>query len=368
MPGSKVTTADAEGPDSPGAPDAYQDSAGAGAPAPMPDANELPGATCPAAQVVRFNSLPLCAPRELPSHRDVPEIPGQVLDTDDPTMCTPMTGDGADKVCFVMAQDSLTVKSTLRATGRRPPVLAASTIDVQALLDVGSHRGKVPEIGAGADPDVCLLAGGSLPSAHGGGAGGSFVTSGGAGGGDVAGDTGGKPGAGVLPDSLRGGCAGQASDAGSGAGHGGGAVYLSARVSIVLTGEINAAGESGDGGPVGDSGGGAGAGGMVVFDAPMVTGPGSVIATGGGGGGGGGDTTPDRQGKEPVTSSPARGGTAGAHGGDGGDGATTSAAAAGGGRPGSSGGGGGGGGGGAGFIRAPGNAELGGTVTPPPMP
>ena len=294
-----------------------------------------------------------------------------LLDTDSSPMCASVPN--GNKYC-VIAGTTITLEARLRATGARPLVLIASdSIAVSALVDVGSHRGDDPEIGAGADPASCSDAN-ARPGVAGGGAGGSFVTEGGAGG--ASGGAGGLPGAATTAIvDLRGGCAGQSgqgSGGGSG-GHGGGAVYVIAGQRIDVIGAINAAGESGDGGvgPM-SGGGGAGAGGMIGLDAPTIMGVGLILANGGGGGEGSDDDANGIRGSDPSGVDAATGGNSGAdRGGDGGDGADAVTLA----RDGQAGavvagraGGGGGGGGAAGVVKAPAGAMLGTQVSPSPAP
>ena len=292
------------------------------------------------------------------------------IDTSNSPMCTAVISGG--DYC-VLAGTMISVDVKLRATGARPLVLVArDSIATTGGIDVGSHRGAIPETGAGADPVTCQA--GTAPVTAGGGAGGSFAGLGGGGGAGASGS-----GAGGLPGSsittiveLRGGCRAQdgAGPSKGAGGHGGGAVFLIAGTSIEVGGNINAAGEGGGAGVNNSSGaGGGGAGGMIGFDAPTIMGTSLVLANGGGGGEGSGLNTAGNAGFDPSSTAAATGGANGtAAGGDGGNG---SAGPAGG--PGAQGlagttGGGGGGGGGAGFIKAPATATLGALVSPPATP
>lgn len=309
-----------------------------------------------------------------------------MIDTDQSNACTVITADG---YCAVVATD-ITIAATLRVTGSRPLVLVADgsiTVAQAGVVDVGSHRGAVPELGTGAEPKTCGV--GSPPgvsSTSGGGAGGSFADLGGDGGAGFASEVGGGragPPAPVI-NQLRGGCAGQngartihtpGTDGGIG-GHGGGAVFLIAGSAIDVLGKIDATGEAGRGGPSSSGacgGGGGGSGGMIGFDAPAVQSTGLILASGGGGGqgadfaGSGG-----LDGADPTTTFAALGGTGsgGGNGGSGGDGSSrtgTAGKGADGINVSSSEGGGGGGGGGAGFIKAPATATLGANISPVPM-
>ena len=281
-----------------------------------------------------------------------------------------------DQYC-VVAASSIAVASQIvvGAHGLRALVLvAAGTIDVQGAIDVSSDVVR-PVLGAGADPATCAR--GTLPVDAGGGAGGSFAGRGGNG--QAIAGANATPASELLAmPSLRGGCPGQAGSApddpigGGAGGPGGGAVALVAQA-IVLDGQINASGAGGRGGPRGPSGGGGGgSGGMIVLDtSSLAPDPrGALFANGGGGGEGGGIVTGGSAGVAVgidggVSTGPterARGGSNGSNdqSGDGADGSLGSELA---GHDAvdpitESGGGGGGGGGGAGFVHAPGIAQI----------
>lgn len=304
------------------------------------------------------------------------------IDTSSSSMCVATTSGG--DYCVIAATD-ITIAMPLRATGSRPLVLLATGgITTGAVIDVGSHRGATPELGAGADPAGCPA--GTPPDASiGGGAGGSFAGQGGFGGTGV--HDGGAPGAKTTSiTSLRGGCPGQTgldsqgamSLAGGTKGHGGGAVYLIAGTQIQVLGGISAGGEGGVGGArstgPGGGGGGGGSGGMIVLEAPAITGGSSISANGAGGGQGanpGSSAAVPGNGQDASTFAAAAGGTGGG-GPQGGAGASGVVAG-----PGTGGGngdqidsddagiGGGGGGGGAGLVLAPATANLGTSVSPP---
>jgi len=306
-----------------------------------------------------------------------------VINTDTSQMCAAVKSGGT--YC-VLAGTTITIDAKLRAAGTRPLVLLATdsiTIGTTGVVDVGSHNGATPEIGAGGDPAGCVAP--MAAGTSGGGAGGSFIGAGGNGGtGGLGAGAGGGGGGGAAAaittvTELRGGCAGQdGEDNGNAAakglkGHGGGAVYLIAGNKIDVQGGINATGEGAGPGVTGSAGGGGGgAGGMIGFDAPMITASGLLLASGGGGGEGSGPATLGVAGADPTTIAAAAGGKAGtASGGDGGNGSTATAAAPGEtGKPGNNtnGGGGGGGGGGAGLIKAPATATLGTQISPAATP
>jgi hypothetical protein len=315
------------------------------------------------------------------------------IDTSNSPLCAAIASGG--NYC-VLVGTTISVSAALRAAGPKPLVLLASdsiTTTSTGIIDVGSHRGATPEIGAGGDPATCDdgTLPGSASSTSGGGAGGSFTGNGGDGGngggngnsGTGNGGVGGKAGAVAAASitELRGGCAGQD---GNGAGtskglkgHGGGAVLFLAGTTITIGGTVQASGEGGGAGvTLAAGGGGGGAGGMIWFDAPVVAGDGLLLANGGGGGGGSSSTAMGSNGADPTTVMAAIGGdgrlTIGGKGGNG-----SAGAAAGPGSPGAGGindnnsalrGGGGGGGGGAGVIKAPAGASLGTQISPAVTP
>lgn len=302
---------------------------------------------------------------------------GTSLDTDAPNACARVLTGGTG-LCVIVAT-TISVEATLRATGTRSLVLIARdsiTITSSGAIDVASPRSLNPAFGAGGDPGTCTT--GMLPTrangTNGGGAGGSFVGLGGRGGnaGGVPGGLGGFPAAVVTPiTELRGGCPGQDGQGALDKGHGGGAVLLLAGSTITVTGKINASGGAGGGGASGNAGGGGGgSGGMIVLNAPTVTGTGLILANGGGGGEGSGalGTESGNPGADPTSTTAAPGGSLGMNaGGDGGNGSagTMPAGAAGGNVVNASAiGGGGGGGGGAGTIRVPVGHTLGSNVSP----
>jgi hypothetical protein len=308
--------------------------------------------------------------------------------TDDTSVCT-ATVSGATTYC-VIAATTISITATLRATGTRPLVLIATdSITISApsgVIDVGSHRGLNPSVGAGGDSALCGTLGTAPTLANGtsgGGAGGSFASQGGAGGlgGNGGGNTNGGAGGVAAPitaaTELRGGCPGQdgggANSMSARHGEGGGAVFLIAGHKIDVEGSILATGEGGLAASSGESGGGGGgSGGMIGFDARTIMGNGLILASGGGGGGGGSIIDSGVAGAEPTSTAVATGGAgADGFGGLGGGGSPVGL-----GVPGGNGqnglndnspnlrGGGGGGGGGAGVIKAPNIARLGTNTSP----
>jgi hypothetical protein len=221
-------------------------------------------------------------------------------------------------VRVVWTQD-FTVSGTLRVTGSLPVLFAANgDIDVSGTIDVSSsYDGTTYVLGAGASSNAADCA--NPPEAgvkclqHGasGGGGGGFGTAGGQGDHGAAsrdcgdGDSGKPPTAGglmvAIPTAVRAGCAGASGewtddvggadgDQGLG-GPGGGAVHLTGRLSLTVSGTINAGGGAG-GGASGNraSGGGGGSGGYIGIESRVVTlTDTAVLAANGGGGGGGSD-------------------------------------------------------------------------------
>lgn len=324
--------------------------------------------------------------------------------------CTQLVPQSGGPALCVLAGTMIEIAAgaTVRAVGVNPVgstaawtnplvLIATQTITIAGTFDASSHFsetvGGQPALGAGARTIAgCFATGvdgpaGSGNNGGGGGAGGSFGTVGGVGGnGGNNNNTGhGSPAATMAPTLLAGGCPGGHGGDGAGGmvsggagGNPGGAVYLLAGQSIVVSGKLNASGAGGVGGIEGNNssggGGGGGAGGLVVLEAPQVSVTGTVFANGGGGGAGAGNVGDGndngKPGVDPAAATPAApggGGTSG--GGNGGAGAAGTAAAA----AGNKGGGnapqsaGGGGGGGAGVIRVlgPSPTSIGGTVSPP---
>jgi hypothetical protein len=228
---------------------------------------------------------------------------------------------GPEVAVFNVESFVLEAGAHLFVIGDKPLVIASwDRIEIAGILDAGSTTGELDvtlrvdgstRIGAGANPAVgCETAfgspGGNAVSSggSGGGGGGAFSGNGGRGGiGDTSMQPGGPGGVAVaLPSVIRGGCrGGHSGTAGTGVsspatplsisvgGNGGGAIELSARVAIVVTGTVTAGGAGGGGAPQGSAagGGGGGAGGYIGLDAPMVElATASTIAANGGGGGG----------------------------------------------------------------------------------
>jgi hypothetical protein len=304
-------------------------------------------------------------------------------------------GDGSE-VCVLVVRDlRIAPEASLRVTGTRPLVIAASgEVVIDGLLDVsarGIERG--PGGGAGglpARPDGQGPAGGTrgqlegtYPDGGGGGGGGcGDGGDGGSGGGADGGEGGagrmttleplvGGSGGGLGPGGLRSGASGNAGFGGGG----GGAVQISARVAIRMRGRIFAGGGGGGAGGTDDrftnwgAGGGGGAGGGILLESPVLEllDGAALLASGGGGGSGGNRGTPLAPGQD-GRSLPGRasggtgGGTYGASGGDSGGGADADALDGLDNDNGGANGGGGGGGVGCVVLRSPSMAPLPGTV------
>jgi hypothetical protein len=327
---------------------------------------------------------------------DPPPISMTPLNTDTSPQCASLTH--GDNYC-VIAATTFSIQTTLRATGSRPLVLLATdsiTIGPAGSVDVGSHAGPTPELGAGHDPlsscDPPDFPPTTANNTSGGGAGGSFASIGGFGGngastGSSHGGFGGSSTSSVEISKLRGGCSGQrgAGGAGGAGGHGGGAVFLIAGNKIEVKGPVNAGGEGGKGGGVkaatastpasGGGGGGGGAGGMIGFDAPVIIismDP-LIHADGGGGGEAASSATAGHSGADSYLQLAAApgGSDENSNGGDGGAG-SLGGLGLGGAKDGLPGdgvsvlGSGGGGGGGAGVIVVRGNVNFGKNVSPAP--
>ncbi len=340
---------------------------------------------------------PPCAPGYL-NLCDVKERADPFTPTSSATINTTTDGrcivkaqaNGPELCILYFAKVDIPTGVTITVTGSRALVLASTTtLDIAGTLDVGSRRTRA-ERGAASNHSTCAYA--TNPESDGGGggggAGGSFSTQGGSGGAGDMNDNndqggsalGGLPGTAIdePPAVLRGGCQGQkagnaTNNGGGGGGASGGAVYLSARSTIDISGTVLATGAGGSGVSSRNGGGGAGSGGTIVIESQTQSAlSGTFLATGGGGGEGGGAPNigqdPGESGDDATTAAAAAGGNAIAEGGDGGGGATSSNNAvvpAGKGQD--SDGGGGGGGGGNGFIYVRGAGRmLTGTFAPRP--
>jgi hypothetical protein len=222
-------------------------------------------------------------------------------------------------VCIVYAGTISVDSPSARITGSIPLVLAsAGTITITGGLSVASSQ--QPQVdGAGASFTGCRISPGNADtSASGSGApGGSFRGIGGAGGSSPS-----KVGVAAAPtlaqvDFIRGGCAGgpggigKNGAAGTG-GASGGAVYMIAKDSIVISGTVDASGAGGSGTVPSQGGNGGGSGGLVGLEAPAITigAFATVVVLGGGGAAGGSQTANGAAGGDAVGMGQALGGTA----------------------------------------------------------
>jgi hypothetical protein len=321
---------------------------------PGPAGGDAPGVNC-----IGGGLLWVC-PDPAPTS-ELAVVGPQAIDTGTDPACVTMRSGTVEVCAIVRGSIEIAAAATLRVVGPRPLVLASmSTISVLGAIDAASYLGK--PAGAGGDPQPCQLI--APPAGAGGGAGGSFGGNGGNGG---SGGSMAPPRVTTLTE-IRGGCAGGiGGDKGAQpAGSGGGAIYLIARDSILISGRINASGAGGGGADnsITSGGSGGGAGGLIGLDAPSISGAGTLFANGGGGGGGGGLFIAGKPGTESTDAkSPGLGGS-GSGGGDGGDGSVGTTLDGASGLNGPSGAG-GGGGGGAGAIYARGMFTVAGAISPP---
>lgn len=289
---------------------------------------------------------------------------------------------------MVIQAGSLDIDAHVAVRGDKPLIIVARrTIAVgQFLLDVSANAqmpgpgGAPPGMGSGAGLSGAANPGGAADA---GGGGASHGTLGGAGG-DVIGANS-ETFAGGMPGPIIGSAASLLGGSGGGlpshpgtcmidGGAGGGAIQLTAGVSIVFNGGIDASGGGGKGGATcgsdGSGGAGGGAGGMVYLQSPMLLGQGYISANGGGGGEGattGGAVAGVAGGEGHILDGGGAGGESGNTGGNGGDGADGTNT----GDPGEAGplegnGGGGGGGGGRIYVHTAGSAPS-YTTSPPAL-
>jgi hypothetical protein len=293
---------------------------------------------------------------------------------------------GSTLAC-VLGGNTLNVDSgsTLTVTGSLPVVLVArGNLTIAGYVYVGSDRSGNQNVGPGANWPTCDATGTTGVTnggGGGGGAGGSFGGLGGNGGNGNGGVAKGGTAAAVAMQplaALRGGCPGAAGGDGQGGTAGGsansgGAIFVIARGTLTISGEIDAAGEAGDSGQASKGGaGGSGSGGMIVLAGGTIAASGAKINANGGGGGGAADNNNSGANGDDVAGDmptlPAAGGPSGgsAAGGGGPGGAGASGPGNGGnGSGGGSSGGGGGGGGGFGVIHVlDGGVLTGATVSP----
>lgn len=292
-----------------------------GAPVDALDVHDAPAdvMTCYGTGLLRLClEQPLATPRSLAG----------AIDTGIDVTCTRIVAqlDGPS-LCVVSAQ-SIEIAGPLSLRGERPLVLVSdSSIRIAAEVDASSKLGGKRGPG-GQDSCGTGLDGQSGTTGAGGGAAGTFNFRGGNG---ALGENGAAMAySAFVPTAItdvRGGCPGfRGGDAGGNkgglGGNGGGAFYAISNGPILITGDgsINASGSAGTGGAAGGGGGGGGgSGGMIVLDGTAVTVAGPVFARGGGAGAGGGTTTAGTSGVDPSNQIyGGDGGTAGVTGGGGG--------------------------------------------------
>jgi hypothetical protein len=310
----------------------------------------------------------------------VPTLPTQgvslpaMIDTGTSALCSMDAAfvDASQPAACVIVGTTITMGGNTSVRGPKPLVLVATdSVVIDHDLDVAAHRGQAVPAGGNWSGCGSATSGADRSNGGGGGAGGSFITKGGDGG---TGDNGsGLAGAAApalgMPAILHGGCPGSHGGDGqqpaAGIANGGGAIYIVAANSIMLSGLINASGSGvvGDGHTAG--GGGGGSGGMIVLYAPAIDASGKLLANGGGGAAGGSQNTDGDDGSDEIIMMPLVAPPGGAGpGGAGGAGSTNGTPGTGAADSLSNNAGGGGGGGGAGYIRS--NLALtGGVYTPP---
>jgi hypothetical protein len=232
-------------------------------------------------------------------------------DTDNGTLTDPMGSlvphqseviDQGGTFARLVSIESLKLRSpaTLRGQGGLPLIIASwNEIEIEGTIDFDSLRGASP--GAGANPIQCETGGAQRgendTSGGAGGGGGGFGGDGGDGGdgdGDNTLSTGGSGGIGLgqAPTIVRGGCPGAAGgdvlSPAAPSSNGGGAIQLTARTTLVVSGSIFAGGAGGLGGPQNSrcGGTGGGSGGFIGLQAPTIalTDNAQLTANGGGGG------------------------------------------------------------------------------------
>jgi hypothetical protein len=299
------------------------------------------------------------------------------FDTDDGTLTSPAgasttVGGLASQVttgpqlwAIVVTDFTIQSDNVLEVTGSNPlAIISYNSIDVKGEIYVNSVTGG--RTGPGANPTAPHCTGmkaaedGEEAGGKGGGGGGGGLgedgKKGGKGNDAAMTEGGGGKKENVFPLAvLRGGCPGGNGGVGDGTGgagvggSGGGAILLSARNDVTVSGLIQAGGAGGSSATANHSGGGGGgSGGYIALEAPLVTASNSTLAANGGGGGGGIETTVGSNGLDgqpgDITAS---GGSGPDAAGDGGRGGREGEAAANGQNAGE---GGGGGGAGAGFV------------------
>lgn len=293
------------------------------------------------------------------SQGDVPVVSALVAQAGGPSVRV------VNATTFDLASDA-----TLTVRGTHPLVIVvheiatiAGAIDASAADDAAGPGGE--------DVTQCAMGTGTVgmpatgAAAGGGGAGGGAFGGKGGDGADGNGGAHGAHGAGgavngtMMLVPLRGGCAGGSGgmdvggNAGGAAGRAGGALEITARMSITVAGTVAAAGGGGRAeGQSKTGGGGGGAGGAILLDGDAITISGALCANGGAGGEGGQTGQPALDGQPGTCSDTVLATDAGVtDGGDGGNGTVVGHPDGTGGKTGMTMAGGGSGGGGIGAIR-----------------
>lgn len=298
------------------------------------DSTDAPAFVCTDWSSVPRHFTPCDIP--LPTGGLTLDMPGvYTFDTDTATLTDPVGGTSMPASQTIpsgklISVSGLTVASgsVLRVNGTIPLVVASWTdITISGTININSDA---TETGAGSNPSDCAVHAATPGADSGlgasGGGGGGFRGDGGDGG---AGDGGGRGqgGTAIAAPLLLGGCAGAnggTGDAPGGAGgSGGGAIQLTARLAITITGTVHAGGAGGGlgmgaGGGDGGGGGGGGSGGMIGLEGATVTfGSGAILAANGGSGGQGGG---NNDGGPGLAATPSAVGVIGGMGGDAGRG------------------------------------------------
>ncbi len=267
------------------------------------DATSVDGPTSDASNIFMVDHVGVVQPAKLSTSFTVP-AGDHNIDTSNPggflTLQIVAQAGGGPELAIAYF-DELIITGNLYLYGTHPLVLVANKITVMGAVNA-SAGGVEPGPGGGKPGSTDPGTGGDGTSAVGlnnsGGGGGGFGSTGAAGGNGgatLAGSAGAADAFPLVP-RLRGGGAGGAAArcASATGGGGGGAVQLSARLTLQISGVVEANGGGGLGGGFCgalDAGSGGGAGGAVFLQAPSITMSGSVFANGGAGGAGGGPTT-----------------------------------------------------------------------------
>lgn len=224
--------------------------------------------------------------------------------------------DGVEFVLISASEFELASGAELRVVGSRGLVIASwDGLIIDGVLDASS---SLDDPGAGSRDDCTATAGTDAFRGSGGGGGAGYGGSGGMGGDGDNGDEVGGDGGDLLdpPEMPHGGCAG--GDAGSvvggvmpaAGGPGGGAIHLSARGDIQISGVVDVGGSGGGGGEFEGGGGGGGSGGCLSMDGAMIdiADPAILVSNGGAGGEGGDFDDPGDPGDSGMRSSDAAAG------------------------------------------------------------